>query len=281
MTSAAATISTRAFLVGCPRSGTTLLQSLLAAHPQVASFPETHFFSQVVSDHRWLRALGLASPDAAGRFADIVKELGCAGARSGPARALFVRQYTRMFTEVLDGATVAQGKSVWLEKTPSHLHYVARIERLVPEARFIHLIRNGSDVVASLYEVTHQHPEVWGGPRSIDACLTRWIRDRRRSEACQGKPNHLLVHFEQLVQQPGPLLQELCRFLHVAYNPDMLRYYPRASEQLVRPGEEWKAAVRGSIRNPNAEKFRSVFDRAQQAYILDRLAQAGYAEDRG
>ena len=41
-------IKDRIFIVGCPRSGTTLLQSLLAAHPQIHSFPETHFFPNTI-----------------------------------------------------------------------------------------------------------------------------------------------------------------------------------------------------------------------------------------
>ncbi|MGL4503377.1 MAG: sulfotransferase family protein, partial [Planktothrix sp.] len=46
-------IKNRIFLVGCPRSGTTLLQSLLAAHPQIASFPESHFFQSLAPAQPW------------------------------------------------------------------------------------------------------------------------------------------------------------------------------------------------------------------------------------
>ena len=55
----------RIFLVGCPRSGTTLLQSLLAAHPDITSFPESHFFRHLIDNRRWLhRTFGIASKRA-------------------------------------------------------------------------------------------------------------------------------------------------------------------------------------------------------------------------
>lgn len=53
-------IEGRFFIVGFPRSGTTLLQSLLAAHPQIASFPESYFFPNAV-EKKGLRILGISS----------------------------------------------------------------------------------------------------------------------------------------------------------------------------------------------------------------------------
>lgn len=87
-------IQARLFLVGCPRTGTTLIQSLLAAHSQIASFPESHL--------------------------------------------------------LLAGGGTRWGQTIWLEKTPLHLLYIKQFEQFIPGVKFIHLLRNGADVVASL-----------------------------------------------------------------------------------------------------------------------------------
>jgi hypothetical protein len=142
----------RLFLVGCPRSGTTLLQSLVAAHPQVASFPESHFFTRIISSRPVLRHLGLASLRARPQFTLLLDLLGRPELRTClPRLAVSPRQYARAFTTVLDTVAREQHKQAWLEKTPRHLEYIDDISALVSNAKFIHLIRNGADVVASLY----------------------------------------------------------------------------------------------------------------------------------
>ena len=58
----------RLFVVGCPRSGTTLLQCLLGAHSQIISLPETAYFADLISGQRSRRLLGIASPAQKDRY---------------------------------------------------------------------------------------------------------------------------------------------------------------------------------------------------------------------
>jgi hypothetical protein len=71
---------------------------------------------------------------------------------------IFANPYTKAFIKILDEITLENGKSSWLEKTPEHLGQINYIERWVQRAKFIHIIRNGDDVVASLYEVAQKYP---------------------------------------------------------------------------------------------------------------------------
>ena len=57
---------------------------------------------------------------------------------------------------------MAQGKTIWLEKSPDHLRYIDQIEKLVDEAKFIHILRNGFDNIASIYDLAGKYPETWG-----------------------------------------------------------------------------------------------------------------------
>ncbi len=265
---AAPGIAARIFLVGCPRSGTTLLQSLLCAHPQVFSVPETHFYSLIPSQSRVLRRLGFARRDAPARFSSLLASLGLP---SVTVRSPFVRDYLRALAAALDVATLEAGKTVWLEKTPRHLLFVGDIARTLPEAKFVHLVRHGPDVVASLYEVTRDYPEVWGGPRSLEACVERWLRDTAISRRYEGAAGHLTVRYEALTGEPAGSLRDLFAFVGVpfgdAQRAAVMADYADAAES-VSSGEAWKASVRGAIR-PSRGKFSS-FTPERQAYVLGR-----------
>lgn len=275
---AAPGVAARVFLVGCPRSGTTLLQSLLCAHPQVFSVPETHFYSLIPSQDRVLRRLGFARRDARARFAALLASLGLPPVT---VRSPFVRDYLRGLAAALDAATLKAGKTVWLEKTPRHLLFVGSIARALPGARFIHLVRRGPDVVASLYEVTRDHPEVWGGARSLEACTERWLRDTRLSRRYEGAAGHLTARYEELTADPEGYLRELFAFIGVpsgdAVLEGVLSSY-RQSADGVTGGERWKEGVRGAIR-PSREKFAR-FTPERQAYVLGRTRPLEHRSNR-
>jgi len=265
----------RLFLVACPRSGTTLLQCLLAAHPRIASYPESHFFPHLVPAQRWRRALGLAKKGIGSHFHEYLHKLGRQDLREWvPAGERRARPYARAFAAVLDRLTEEQGKDIWLEKTPVHLLYIRHIRKLVPEVRFIHMVRSGEDVVASLYEVTGKYPKVWGGARGVDESVDRWLRDVRTSRRYLKDPDHALVRYEDLVTEPGKVLEALCAFIGVAFDEQMLADYAQQAGRLVLADETWKAGADRAIENANAGKFYQVFDEDQQQRVRQRLGNA-------
>jgi len=147
----------RVFLVGCPRSGTTLLQSLLFAHPQVISFPETFFFVHVANERGWRRRIGLAKPQS-GRAITTIREMVGDDSVSRRRRPLTIAGHADQFVRSLDATAQRAGATAWVEKTPSHLHRVGVIEQYVRSARFVHIVRDAWAAVASLHKVTHEHP---------------------------------------------------------------------------------------------------------------------------
>jgi hypothetical protein len=267
-------VTRRVFIVGYPRSGTTLLQSLLTAHSEVASFPESHFFKVLIMGRSPRRCrFGLAAKQARSRFNDFLQEIDQEELRAYlPPYALTLGQYAQAFIKVLDHLTLKQGKSLWLEKTPKHLHYIDWIEQLVPEAQFIHLVRSGPDAIASLYDVTQRYPELWGGARNAQQCTQRWLEDLRMSQHHLAKPNHTLVRYEHLVQDTRLTLAQLCQFLGLDFQTSMLQDYGAAAQHLVLNSEPWKATVGQRIQNANAQKFTKLFTETEQRYILEQLA---------
>ena len=101
-------IQGRIFVVGCPRSGTTLLQSLIAVHPDVASFPESKFFVRLVYPQSYrtklgLTKIGIAAHSARHNLEEFVADIGVEKAELAKflsPNAIFMKQYARAFTKV-------------------------------------------------------------------------------------------------------------------------------------------------------------------------------------
>ncbi len=262
----------RIFLVGVARSGTTLLQALLAAHPDIASFPESHIFQGVRAHDRWRRRLGLAGTRARFVFEgwlcyklgrpDLAPEYGWSTVR--------VRDYVRRFLDVADRLAAEQGRGAWLEKSPGHLRCVPLIRAHVPDARVISIVRHGPDQVASLYHVGQRYKSFWAR-FELERCVEVWNRGRRIVRGLEGEPWHHGVRYERLVREPEAVLRELCAFLELPYRAEMLTGMAEASREVVTLREGWKSGVgRGVIRN-TPSRFGEVFDAEQQAWVLAHL----------
>lgn len=288
-------IKGRVFLVGCPRSGTTLLQSLLAAHSQIASWPETMFFQDITGqlERRMVGAparnrrerlhylvsdlrirLGIASALGDARVRKYLTDIGRSDLEAlYPAGSRRMRPKIRACLHILDRMAAEQGRPFWLEKSPNHLYYVDIIERYLPGARFIHLVRNGADNVASLHDAAQKYGwRFWGPwPYSLECCVQRWNHSVQITQRHLHKENHTLARYEQVVDDPASVLKPLCAFIGVAFEEGMLQGYRDAAGRVALKNEVWKSAVGGAIQNANATKFYELFDEAQRRYILERL----------
>ncbi|VXD23287.1 sulfotransferase family protein [Planktothrix paucivesiculata] len=262
------------FLIGCSRSGTTLLQSLLAIHPDIASFPETHIFQYLFANSYEPRrhALGLSSRHLKPKMEKFIKEeLGRPELLKYLPHPLFKKLYAEKFIKILEILADEEGKKIVLEKTPDHIYCLEKIEKYFPQAKFIHLLRNGADVVASLYEVTHEYPQSWGGARNIDQCLTNWINAVQISQKYVSKPNHHLVRYENLIQAPKETLQEICTAIKINFDQNMIDNYGISAKILSSDSVGRSVNCQGIIGN-SSNKFTRIFNLEQQEYILNRLS---------
>ncbi len=259
------------FIVGCARSGTTLLQSLLASHPDIASFPESKFFVDLVrmpAEKSRRYAFGIVAPQLRSTMESFLDEVEHPDLKRKLPRLPLIGLYVRSFKEILAELTRLQGKSIWLEKTPEHLHRLKYIEMYMPEAKIIHIIRSGVDVVASLYDIAQRYPQHWGNTFStVDSCIQRWTDDVAITHRYLDRHNHTLVHYEQLVGNPADEVKRLCQFIGVTFDDHMIENYRKTSSQLVRSRETWKASNQQAIQNTNSQKFLSVFTPEQQAHV--------------
>lgn len=272
----------RIFVVGCPRSGTTLLQSILLANSSILSFPESHFFVNLFKRRSELRTkLGLASRYSRPGFETFMGEAGYRGVRHTlPNYAFSLRQHTQAFIKTLDIITKKQNKSIWIEKTPDHVNFIDFIETNVDDPLFIHIVRNGPDVVASLYDVTHKYPLDWEGPWSIDRCLRKWLTCVKNTYQQKHKANHLIVNYEKLVNNTAVESQRMSDFIGVdlALNPLENRNY--IFEKIALKREPWKANSVQPIYRQRTDKFHSLFDEKQRDHILEVISNEGLIDTK-
>lgn len=280
------------FIVGCPRSGTTFLQAALAAHPLILSMPETAFFEHVVPGkpdlciadgrlsmrlrrhgrlrslhhRRWLRHV----------FADLAQALDLREKR--PRRRYLLSAYVRDFVAVLDEVSLARGRSVWIEKTPNHIFHIDTIAEHVPNPKFVHVLRNGEDVVASLIDACLRYQHEMTG-RAFDKSIPHWIAHWNAAmeihERHAGDADHCIVFYEDLITDFAGEYARLCKFLGVPAS----EHPGRVTEPLVHGAREpWKReALSGGLVAP-ARKFEQIFGPECQRWVRQELKP--YAEVR-
>jgi hypothetical protein len=130
-------IHRRVFIGGCSRSGTTLLQRLLVGHPRIHTFPETGVFLRALGMRGhvlpWAR-LGLTLGKERKSLIRLIEQVGVTDAAAPPLppRRLRLRSSIQDVVRFLDLLTLAEGKDIWLEKTPRHVLHASRIRRMVP-----------------------------------------------------------------------------------------------------------------------------------------------------
>lgn len=280
-------IERRIFVVGVPRSGTTLVQSLLAAHSEITSFPESHFFSRnfkrlgvvgksiLIRDpgprlHEFLVEAEVESV-AAAAFEEALRKL-------VPNRRFLLfrtHQVASQLMQILDELTLMRGKSNWIEKTPMHLHHLSMIERISSpryETHFVHMIRDGLEVVSSL----HLASQSWERAYDLPTCIARWNNDMKISLRRIREPNDHFVDYEGLTSQPASTMERLLNELGLAWEPGILQGYADASEHLVMPTETWKSNIGREIHHSTASAAE--LTPAQRTRVIDSLQHRLYAQ---
>ena len=218
------------FVVGCPRSGTTLLQRMLDAHPQLAVSNDPHFipFAPGVRD-------GLDPPVTAGlvewlrgyrTFARLdlderVLDDAAAGATT----------FSDLVARIYDEFGRARGKALAGEKTPRYVRYLPLLHALFPNAHVVHLIRDGRDVALSTLEWARPDRgpgrfDLWSeSPLATCALSWRWHVSTGLHDAGTLGALYEEVRYEDLVADPERMLREVTVALELPYAPEMLEFH--------------------------------------------------------
>lgn len=273
-------IHRRILVGGCSRSGTTFLQRLLAGHSRIQTFPETGVFLRALGMRGtvlpWAR-LGLTIGKERKALLRLLDQLGLdpSAAPPLPPRRLLLRSSVGDIVKFLDALAQGVGKDLWLEKTPRHVLHASRIRRLVPGSVFLHILRDGRDVVASIVDRARKHPDQFHGQADPAYGIRQWNRSMEATRQAMGEEGHVVVRYETLAGYPEETLRALSDSLGIEFEEGMLA--PADSRGFVLEEEAWKKPLDGPIR-PALSKFESLFDEATKTRIDEGL-ELGFLEE--
>jgi hypothetical protein len=229
------------FVVGAPRSGTTLCARILGEHPSLFAPGETHFMEDIYSRRREIGDLQTDQArqtvvdrlsDLYGRFNEPADQLRIDDALLSPEfRQKLIDGSQTMRSALLcfmDAQTEAAGKSRWINHTPQDIFYTAELASMYAESRFILCVRDPRDFLLS-YKLK------WRTRESEDASRLKslyhpiitsllWKASSRRVIAAQeslAEDRTFLLRYEDLVSQPAETIRSLCEFLDEPFSSDL------------------------------------------------------------
>jgi hypothetical protein len=279
------------FVTGVPRSGTTLLRVMLDSHPDLAIPQETHFLPSCA-------ALQCGADAFADRFVphEMVQNRFIQDLLSDQLREQFFAVVTQVpfwsdfqldrstfhvglsaltpFT-VSDGLrcfyrayAARHGKSRWGDKTPGYQLFMPVVTHLVPEARFIHVVRDPRAVALS-----HKGRWRWGQAAEAAAVAALWrasILESRRQSGCNGGAGLLELRYEDLVADPAHHLRRVCEFIDLPFEQRMLEYTAQAAMRLEELADSVDAT--GHVCRPRADKL-ALYEFVTQPPDLSRISR--------
>jgi hypothetical protein len=205
------------FIVGCQRSGTTLLRNLLRSHPHLA-FPEESYFIPA-----YYKGYGdPRSAREARRLAATILRLYWVrhwGMPLRPEDFSDCRTFREVVCRLFETWARQQGKRRWGDKTP---HYVAQIPvllELFPAAKILHIIRDGRDVALSWLKTRFD-------PLNLYTAASMWntmVRAGRQAGAGLPQQTYMEVRYETLLAETQPTMREVCAFLDEPFHEAVLK----------------------------------------------------------
>jgi hypothetical protein len=243
------------FVVGCPRSGTTMLSLMLHAHPNLAMPPESRFviktwrarhrFGNLETDEQ-RRALAEAVTQKGSKVLDLGQDpvelqqkILDGPPTLGSAFGIVFREFAQM-----------HGRSRWGDKRPAYYQEVDVLLRLFPDAQIVHIIRDGRANVASLKRMP------WWKFNSITSMASWSLAEycMRRNLKRLPADTFYAVRYESLVTDPEGELRKICAFLDEDFHEAMLE--PHRVEGVVPERKHWHGNLKSSVNASAVDSWR-------------------------
>lgn len=240
------------FIVGSPRSGTTLTRLIIDSHPDIACGPETHFLIQLeeITTTHWVRMQ-----------------------RYGYDKEYWYRRNAELFDSFQREYAAKRGKTRWADKTPPYAKHLPYVLNLFPNAQLLHVIRDPRAVVASW-------AQRWGWKSALVAPKI-WLDSVSAAQtigATLPASQYKEIRFEDLVSSPEAVMRPVFEWLGEPWDDGVLQYDKQRHDSGGRV-QEISAQAReqtGTAINVNRAGSKPELDpvlRAETALVTGRLAR--------
>jgi hypothetical protein len=272
------------FIVGCARSGTTLVRRIVDAHPEIAITTEMHWISHYVNyfknQNRLVTPELVSELSGHKRFTqfEIPREEfeGLLGSGEALPYPTFLRRVFGLYGKIKNKPLVGN-------KTPAYVRSIPTFHALWPDAKFVHIIRDGRDVCISILNwkkaerIVGRYASWEEDPVSTTALWwERKVRKAREDGAALGPGPYHETLYEDLVEDPERECKRLCEFLGVPYDDAMIRFHE--GRERVKPGRSAKSAwlrVTSGLRDWRTQMCTGDVERFEAA-AGDLLEELGY-----
>lgn len=276
------------FIIGRPRSGTTLLRVLFEAHPKVTIPPESPFIINLCKKYGKVTSW---NETVINEFCDdLFKQRYFDKWLIGRAELLenllrvkgevtfqdMVRQVCLSYTSVFDK------KEIQLigDKNPAYSLFAGRIHKLFPDAKIIHITRDYRDNYLSLINVNFEVP-------IVPLVVYRWKFAYKRMQKLKKRHPELVysLKYEDLATDPENQFSKLCTFLGIDYDPSVMSFYQKKTEaEQAYAGSHDLALVHKSLFKPISTDRMNLWKKqmtGRQIRVADLVAgktaaKAGY-----
>ena len=270
------------FIVGCGRSGTTLLQTMLMAGGAVSIPMETKFYDAFPTG----RAVGIGDPATTDDLPGLVRRVHEHQRRAGidvpPDRFVALaeeadRTWDGVFLALMAAYREKEGGVRVGEKSPAHTRWVPRLAAAFPDAKFVHLMRDPRAVALSRIRAGFT-------TKRTATAIERWreaVAMHENVADSLGGDRYFLVRYEDLVTTPKEAIEPLCAFLGIPFDERMLTSKQGVSEGLGAKAHHQNLAK--PVFTSSIEKWRKELTTSQirmiEAELGETMRAFGYEPD--
>ncbi len=277
------------FIVGAPRSGTTLLSRILDSHPSLGIADEIIYFDIILQARSVVPELD--TPERIERFFELLPRMdhvrywqGLDEVLAEVKRRLLAEDtpgYPRFYLLVMQVYAEQRGAARFGEKTPWNVRHMDEIVALFPEARIVHIVRDPRAQIASRRKLPR-------ASRDVVTMAVKWKLDVEAAARFADGPNatpenYMELRYEDLVAGLEPQIRRVCEFLREPFHTNMLTFH--REQDVMFKDQPWKEGVFRPVHTDSLQAWRKELT-PSQARIVEIVCGAemhrhGYAADSG
>lgn len=272
------------FIISAGRSGTTLLRSMLVAGGNIAIPPETQVIHTAIRRFTALQFMGWA--DLSRLIVSLFEShplfyLWDVNLYSVYSSILNLPQDERSLARLIDEVFKCYATQqfpealIWGDQSPINTLYLPWLIRVFPEAKYLHLLRDGRDAISSM---------IGTGRPSLEQATMRWIVSVERALALQKQltsEQFLEIRYEALVREPSETVKRICEFIDIEYSARMLEFWKLPST-VEHHHFEYHQNLKKPVFSNSIGKWSQRLSQDEQQYVTSKtsnlLHRLGYIE---
>lgn len=276
----------RFFIIGNPRSGTTLLRLMLNKHTKMSVPPEAGFLTWLHEGYKDFTFNEKIVDNFVEALSNTTK-IEHWNLDFDSLRDFIMFEKPDNFSKLMDCVYVYYSKcnlskdvEIYGDKNNFYLNKIDLLSKLYNGAKFIHIIRDGRSVAVSYKDLNKKNmiseyaPNL---PYEIETIAKEWTENIQMINTSFEKLNPIMHHtirFEDLISKPEESLQDICKFLNIEYEDDMLNYFQTTESDGLEPTDflEWKSKNKMPLQEEEIFKYKKLSQ--SELNLFEQLAKS-------